>query len=60
MGKLIFVAITVGLAAMGRTPWSVALITASDLVLAILFLIAWRMTPISPQGDKAAGAAGPA
>ncbi|WP_397415553.1 hypothetical protein [Phenylobacterium sp.] len=60
MGKLIFVVITFGLAAAGRTPWNVALITASDLVIAILFLIAWRMTPILPQGASATAADGPA
>jgi hypothetical protein len=60
MGKLIFVVITFGLAIAGRTPWNVALITASDLVIAILFLIAWRMTPVSPQGAIATGAEGPA
>jgi hypothetical protein len=60
MGKLIFVVITFGLAAAGRTPWNVALITASDLVIAILFLIAWRMTPNMPQGASATAADGPA
>lgn len=59
MGKLIFAGFTMTLAAMDRTPWSVAAISASDLVVAVLFLIAWRRTPVSPQGASAIGPVGP-